>query len=370
MDRVRAALALVVVVATVTACGDQSPSSPASSASPSLPGSSPVAPSASPSVDPSVPTASVVWAPLAAGGDLPGARFGHSWTVDPSDAAAYLFAGRGSAGPLADLWRYDMGADAWELRASGGPSPDPRSGHAAVWVDEVGVVVLGGQATDRTTLDDGWAYDPRVDAWSELPTTADGPAARSTACAAIGPDGRIWLTHGFGAGGAALDDTWALDPIDWSWTRIEPVGDVPAPRGGHGCWWTTDGRLVLHGGRSDDGVLGDTWALDGAATATGAPAWSSVETSGSIPRNDFGSTLASDLIVIVAGQASDGQALDDVMALAPGSLAAESFVAPDGAPDPRTGTAIVDDPGNERSLLFGGAVDGLPTDELWSFDLR
>jgi hypothetical protein len=375
MDRFRAALALVVVIATVAACGDQPPSSPGPITSPSPPSGSPVTPSASanasPSADPSVPAASVAWAPLTAGGDGPEPRFGHTWVADPSDAAAYLFGGAGASGPLDDLWRYDFGADSWEPRAPDGPSPRARSGHAAVLVDDMGLVVLGGTAGDGAVLDDAWVYSPLSNDWTERSASGDLPPPRTNACAAVAPDGRVWVSHGFGPDGAALDDTWALDPLAWSWTRIGPPEAVPPPRGGHGCWWTIDGRLVLHGGRAEGVVLGDTWVFDAAAPGSEDQVWSSVETVGSMaPRSDFGSTLVSDTIVIVAGQGADGQALGDVIGLEPDSLTPESFVADGQAPDPRTGTAIVDDPGNERSLLFGGAVDGIATDELWSFDLR
>jgi hypothetical protein len=291
--------------------------------------------------------------------------------ADPSDAAAYLFGGDGASGPLDDLWRYDFGADAWEPRASDGPGPEARSGHAAVLVDEVGLVVLGGTDTDGTVLDDAWSYDPLADTWDELAVAGDLPPARTNACAAVGPDGRIWMTHGFGEGGTALPDVWALDPAGWSWSRIQPDGAAPDARGAHGCWWTVDGRLVVHGGRSEVTVLGDTWAIDDVVVGSDGGVWSSVGTGGpEIPRSDFGSTLVSDRIVMVAGAGPDRIARDDVIALTPDALAVEAFIAPDGAPDPRTGTAIVDDPGNERSLLFGGAVDGVATDELWSFDLR
>lgn len=328
-------------------------------------------PGPSVSVDPSVPTATVTWAALTASGDTPEPRSGHTWAADPSDAAAYLFGGEGASGPLDDLWRYDFGADSWERRAPDGPIPQPRSGHAAVLVDDVGLVVLGGTAADGAVLDDAWVYDPLSNDWTERSASGDVPPARTNACAAVAPDGRVWVSHGVGVDGAALDDTWALDPLAWSWTRIGPPEAVPPARGGHGCWWTVDGRLVLHGGSAEGVVLGDTWVFDAAAPASVDQVWSSVEAAGStVPRSYFGSTLVSDLIVLVAGQSTGALARSDVVGLEPEGLTVEPFVAQGDVPAPRTGTTIVDDPGNERSLLFGGAVDGAPTDELWSFDLR
>lgn len=374
MDRRRAAAALVVVTVIVMGCGDPSPSPSGPGASPSLPDGSPVGPtasaSASASADPSMPSATVAWAPLTAGGETPEGRSGHTWTGDPSDAAAYLFGGAGASGALGDLWRYDFGADAWKRRTPDGPAPPARSGHTAVLVDDVGLVILGGTGGDGAVLDDAWVYDPLANTWTALAIAGDRPPARTDACAAVGPDGRLWMTHGFGDGGTALPDVWALDPASRSWTRIEPDGAGPGARGAHGCWWTVDGRLVVHGGRSETTVFGDTWAVDGVVDGSQSGTWSSVETGDAVARSDFGSTLASDRIVMVAGAGGDRLPRADVEALSPGSLAIESFVASEGEPDPRIGTAIVDDPGNERSLLFGGAVDGRPTNELWSFDLR
>ena len=290
--------------------------------------------------------------------------------MDPSDAAAYLFGGEGSRGPFDDIWRYDLGADAWEPRAVDGPRPAPRSGHVAAFVDGVGLVVIGGTAEDGMILADAWAYDPLGDAWTELALTGETPPARTDACAAVGPDGRIWVSQGLGRDGSAVPQTSALDPQGWSWSLILPDGAGPAPRGAHGCWWTSDGRLVIHGGRDQVTVFGDTWAIDETVAGSDGGVWSSIDTGAEIARSDFGSTLVSDRIVIVAGSGADRIARDDVVALAPRTLTTETFVAESEAPDPRIGTAIVDDPGNERSLLFAGAVDGRPTDELWSFDLR
>lgn len=370
MYRIRRLLAPLLVVTMVVACDPSPPTSPPSG-EPSPPTSSAATPGPSGSADPSVPAASVAWEPRSASGDTPAPRFGHTWVADPSDAAAYLFGGSGANGPLDDLWRYDFGADSWERRASDGPGPEPRSGHAAVLVDGVGLVVLGGTAADGGVLDDAWVYDPLADTWDALAVTGDRPPARTNTCAAVGPDGRIWIVYGLGRGGTALLDVWALDPAGGVWSRIQPDGTEPGARGAHGCWWTVDGRLVVHGGRSDATVFGDTWAIDDVVAGADGGTWSSVDPGDpGIPRSDFGSTLASDTIVIVAGQGSDRLARADVVALEPDSLVPASYVATGEAPLPRIGPAIVDDPGNERGLLFGGAVDGVPTDELWTFDLR
>ena len=88
--------------------------------------------------------------------------------------------------------------------------PAARFGHEAAWVEDVGLVVFAGQA-GATFFNDLWAYDPDADAWTELPGSGDVPVSRYGTCAAVGPDGRLWISHGFTSDGVRFSDTRAYD---------------------------------------------------------------------------------------------------------------------------------------------------------------
>ena len=52
-----------------------------------------------------------------------------------------------------------------------------------------------------------------------------------------------------------------------TWRRLHPAGSPPTARSSHICAsWPAGRALVVHGGLSTDGVLGDTWLLQGGAT--------------------------------------------------------------------------------------------------------
>ena len=356
---------LVAVLAA--ACGSNlvSPSPPVPIDSPPPP------PSGSPVVTPisSEPSSeAAMWTRLSPSGPGPSAREGHTWTADPSSGLTYLFGGRGDQGALDDLWAYDLGADAWSRLRPAGPVPPARFGHTAVWVDGVGLVIFAGQAGSGSPMADLWAYDPDADRWHELPSSGDGPAARTGSCAAVGPDGRIWISHGATGDGTGVEDTWAYDLNVEGWSDETPTGRGPVARSGHRCWWTADGRLVAYAGETPGGVaLDELWTL----AAPGGPgsAWARAEGDPTIPRSLAAFDASRDPIVVVGGLGTGGALLADIVMFDATTLA-PSFVKQAGeAPGGRAGAALVDDPAAERRLLFGGQDGSGLLDELWQLDV-
>jgi len=317
-------------------------------------------------------TRAVTWTLQSTDGDVPDARSGHTWTADPSDAAAYLVGGRVAGTPVMDVWRYDLGADRWVARDPDGSMPAARSGHAAVWNDDLGVIVFGGELAGGTTAADLWAYDPQANAWREIPPVALHPVGRTGACAAVGPDDRIWIDGGRAADGTPMSELWVVDPLTGAWTQVDTTGSGPAARAGHACWWTPDGRFIVTGGSARDDVFGDVWALDGAedGSVDGDLTWTRIaaETTAE-PRSDAAWSRVSDRIVLVGGRDGFGSALDDVAAFDDLDATTEVFGTIGAAPAARISGALVDDPAGERSLLFGGLVGATASDELWRLQL-
>ncbi len=353
----RAALALALVIAGCSA-------TPSTSGSPTTSASAPATESPSPSAAPSsvaaTPSATpepepLAWSRLDIAG--PAAREDHTWTVAGDGGTALLFGGRDGATVFGDLWAYDLDTDAWtELDPA--PGPVARFGHEAAWVDDVGLVVFAGQA-GTTFFSDLWAYDPDVDAWSELPGSGDVPVSRYGTCAAIGPDGRLWISHGFTSEQARFSDTRAYDFDAESWTDETPGGTRPVERCLHGCWWTDDGDLVLYAGQTTGTLaLGDRWSL-----ADGA--WS--ETGGGLPpeRNLYARARIVGATLVFGGQALDTSYLGDLWLLSDSGGDAVALE-PTGEPPPgRAGAEMVTDPGSGRALLFGGRDANGGLADLW-----
>jgi hypothetical protein len=342
--------------ATVAATAEptQSPTSlPVSSASQPPPSG------ATPSPSSSVAPAEVLqWRVIGPG--APSAREDHTWTVDPSREVAYLFGGRDGATVYADLWAYELATGAWsEATVAGGP--DGRFGHEAVWADGVGLVVFGGQA-GATFFNDVWAYDPGSRAWTELPASGDVPAPRYGTCSGIGPDGRLWISHGFTSDGTRFSDTVAYDFASGEWTDETPEGAVPVNRCLHGCWWTADGALALYAGQTT-GVtaLGDLWLL-----ADGD--WSAVQ--GDLPpdRNLFAHARLRDATLVFGGQAVDNSYLADIYEFGDDEPVPQRLRPEGPAPQARSGATMIFDAARDRVLLFGGRDAAGALNDLWALD--
>ncbi len=319
------------------------------------------APEPSPS---EVPTA---WSQLAPAGSAPAPRTDHTWTVDGGGNVAYLFGGRGdaAAGNLDDLWAFDLEAETWSELAAGPPA---RFGHNAAWVPGVGVVIFAGQGDGRF-FNDLWAYNPDEGAWRELPASGAIPVPRYGSCGALGPDSRLWISHGFTSEGAGrFSDTKAYDFTTRAWTEETPVGDVPVVRCLHGCWWTDDGQLALYAGQTTGTVsLGDWWELT-VGERPGTNGWAELTAELPPARNLYAATRWGPSTVVFGGPALDRSYLDDAWQLSDDGSA--SLITPaSGAPPPRSGSELAADPARHRVLLFGGIAGSTLYGEVWELTL-
>jgi hypothetical protein len=321
--------------------------------------SDPATPSVRPSASPASPDptpAPLTWSQLDASG--PSAREDHTWTLDGSGTTAFLFGGRSGASAMGDLWAYDLDTDRWsEIDAVDGPAP--RFGHEAVWVDDIGVVVFAGQA-GPTFFNDLWAFDPETGAWRQLPAGGDVPVSRYGTCAAIGPDGRLWISHGFTSDGTRFADTKAYDFAGGTWTDETPSGDLPVNRCLHGCWWTADGELTLFGGQTT-GVtaLDDRWSL------RPGEAWSRIDGTAPTPRNLYARARLEGASLLFGGQGLDGARLDDAWLMIDGRGDAIPLDVAGAAPAGRSGAELIGDARGGRILLFGGLGVGGALADTW-----
>jgi hypothetical protein len=225
-------------------------------------------------------------------------------------------------------------------------------------VDEVGVVVFGGQA-GATFFNDLWAYDPAEGSWRELPARGDVPVARYGSCAAIGPEGRLWISHGFTSEQARFNDTLAYDFATGTWTDETPDDPLPINRCLHGCWWTETGELALFGGQTTGTVaLGDLWLL-----AEGA--WTQVEGALPMARNLYARVRLDSATLGFGGQALDETFLADAFLLRDGDADAVALDPSGPAPAPRAGAAMILDSERGRILMFGGRDAERAYDDVW-----
>ncbi|HYI66463.1 MAG TPA: kelch repeat-containing protein [Candidatus Limnocylindrales bacterium] len=351
----------VIVVIVLGACSAAptatEPSSAMAGSAATPPATSTPAPSPSATQAPEPEPEPLAWERLEADG--PAAREDHTWTVDGAGEVAYLFGGRDGATVFDDTWAYDLADDTW-TRLAPPVTPPARFGHEAVWVDDIGLVVVAGQADAQSFFSDLWAYDPAAGAWAELPATGAIPVPRYGTCAAIGPDGRLWISHGFTEEQTRFFDTRAYDFPSGSWTDETPAdGERPVERCLHGCWWTDDGELALYAGQTT-GVtaLDDRWILREGA-------WSRVEGVAPPARNLYARGRVDGGTIVFGGQALDGSFLADLWLLADDAIDAEGLEPGADPPSGRAGAELVVDAARGRALLFGGRGADGAFDDLW-----
>jgi hypothetical protein len=339
-----------------------SPSSIAPSVSPSASASS--SPTASDSPAPSATPApdGYAWTQLTVG-DGPSAREDHTFTLGGDGQSAYLFGGRRGPTAYDDLWRYDLATDTWQQLSPEGDVPAGRFGHVAAWVDGIGLVVWSGQAGPNAFFSDIWAYDPDGFSWTRLPDGGDVPLARYGSCGAIGPDGRLWISHGFTADEGRFFDTRAYDFATGTWADLTPTdGDVPVPRCLHDCLWTPDGQLVLYGGQTTGlPALGDLWTW----LTEPAGHWTQQPQPAAPARQLYALAELGGRAFIFGGGGVSGGLLGDLWLLDLASLAMVEATTSGDQPSARSAATFFADPARHRLLLFGGKGNNAELDDLW-----
>jgi hypothetical protein len=382
-------LALVIVLAAGLALSVANVARPEPSASAAAtPGSpTPSAPSASaaspatgePSATPG-PTLSseprIGWSQLTPAGLSPVARQWHTWTVDPDAGIAYLYGGLRSAGEeatgsaLGDLWDYDLGADRWEPVLVSGQVPEPRWGHAAVWIDGVGLVIVGGRDGAGRTLDDAWRFDPDSAAWQHLPAEGPPMPGRSDGCAIVDHDGTLWIIDGRGSTGEALEDLWRYPAGGRRWEVVD-LGRPAPMRWGAACWLDPDGTVRLFGGQAGGTFFGDLWSVDIRGDRAGAAPWKQLAKESVLePRSGAAAALHTDRAVIVGGLASTGDVLDSIGIADQRDQSIMQIYSTGPGPFGRARATLIDDPAAERMLLFGGLTSIGVSNEIWQAVLR
>jgi hypothetical protein len=373
---VAASLLAGVIAMTAAACGSPGPSqdptfgfpiqgtmSPTSAPGTTTPAST-QAPATASATAPPVP-ASASWArvDVAPGGPAP--REDHTWTVDAGGQTAYLFGGRSGGTAFDDLWAYDLDDGTWQEIKVTGPRPAARFGHEAAWTPvNGGLLVTLGQA-GSTFFGDIWLFEPSTSTWRELPSEGRTPLPRYGSCSGIGPDGRLWVSHGFTEDGSRFSDTRAYDLEAEVWDTETPPAGTPKERCLHVCWWTLDGTFTLYGGQTT-GVpaLGDMWSLvpgrEGAENE-----WFKLAEPEAAPRHLPAVAQRGRLTYLVGGRDIGRDPLGDTWLVDDGNAGAVTRLPTKGALPPRSGAAMVYDDERDRMLLFGGLGEA-PLDDLWA----
>lgn len=304
------------------------------------------------------------WAGIAQGWDSP------SWTLrTPStgptppgrrhaqvryDAGRLvLFGGEDGSGFRGDTWTWDEWAPVPWVDRSGGTQPSARARHAMStwypdtvnrgWGDGSGRIVLFGGIGAGGRVGDTWEWNSNTLTWTAK-SPATSPSARSDARAVFDVKRGVVVLFGGDTAGGRVGDTWEWDGTNW--TQRSPAS-APAARSGHHMVYDEYRQLtVLWGGEDGSGKLGDTWEYDGTN-------WTQVANSGFTARS-HGAAAFDGGIRMFGGLNAAGTRLDDTMQYRPGT-GWVSITVPS-TPPARAEAACCMDPHGTRIFVWGGAT--------------
>lgn len=223
------------------------------------------------------------WCEIEVSGPAPAPRSYHRMVaVGPR---LYVFGGCGQQGRLADLWELDtsMAPPTWRQL----PSSDairPRGG--------AGLVALGGSlyvfgGFCGHELADVHRFDLASETWEVVvpdESTADGGPSRAglppRSVFAAGSHGNSILlfggevapvtSGGHTKAGHFSADCFAFNPDTKAWTRLQPEGEGPPPRGWMAACAVPEGLLVHGGNNLDNTRANDMWLLEMSCANGGA----------------------------------------------------------------------------------------------------
>ena len=240
------------------------------------------------------PTCNMDWIFDTPAGTPPAARSGHSAVYDSTNSRMIVFGGAtGFPTPCVnDVWVLQNangkgGNPNWVQLNPGNTPPSAREGQAASYDPTKNTMtIFGGTDCNGQYLDDAWVLSNAnglggTPKWKQLAPTGILPAGRAYMSAAFNSTTNTLTVYG-GTDNPSnnfLADVWLLSGANGtartsSWSQLTPAGTPPPGRYGPSTGYdSTSNRMMVFGGNTPQGLLGDTWVLENANNSGGTPTW-------------------------------------------------------------------------------------------------
>ncbi|KAL3860433.1 hypothetical protein ACJMK2_010557 [Sinanodonta woodiana] len=199
----------------------------------------------------------------------PSPRCNMTLTAHPDKEELIMFGGEYFTGKKMfmynDLLFYNIKKNEW-MKVTGPRTPPPRSGHQAVALKQEGgqLWIFGGEFASPTQAQfyhykDLWVYHIKTRKWEKIDAPG-GPSARS-GHRMVNCKKQLIVFGGFHdniRNYKYFNDVYAFNLETYTWTKINPSGNGPAPRSG--CVMASfqdNPKILIYGGYSKENVKRD-----------------------------------------------------------------------------------------------------------------
>jgi hypothetical protein len=224
----------------------------------------------------------------------------------------------------------------------------------------VGVGNVSGKPIEPQT----WTWDGSARKWSKLDPPQMPPGRRQHVLTYDPARERVVLFGGRDNQGTAFQDTWEWDGT--TWTEVMPAGTIPPYRQEQAFTFDgASGRSLMFGGLiAGKESLNDLWEWDGSA-------WAEVMPASMLPGKVRGHAMTYDAArkeVVVFGGTLGSYSFSQATSLWDGGSKSWTFPSAGTGPSMRTGAAMTYDEARQRVVLFGGEFADGDTYERTDFD--
>ena len=172
--------------------------------------------------------------------------------------------------PGIETWTYDVIGNLWTNRTKPG-APSARGSSEIVYDETCHMIVLfGGNNINGSVMGDTWTYNTSSFSWSLMSPDFSPPARTGHAMVFDNALGAVLLFGGTGRNRSVpYGDTWAYNASANTWRNLTSAVS-PDPRCAHGLFYDSNTKTtVLFGGYLGDyRLLGDTWQYGGSGRFT------------------------------------------------------------------------------------------------------
>ncbi|MCG8608335.1 T9SS type A sorting domain-containing protein [bacterium] len=300
---------------------------------------------------------------------VPRPRTNATAIYDTQSHRMILFGGRTQGREdLNDIWAFELASRTWtELIPVQGSEPAPRRTPNSVYDSDNHVMVIWSGQTGSATLNDVWTYRFDTNVWTEWQPPDPKPKMRYGAASLFDPMAKELVTFAGFTSSGRFNDSWRLNLQGNMWTEVTPSENLPLVRCLHSASYNSlDHQMIIYGGQTSGGVLGDIWAFD-----LNQNRWTDLTPQDRPPGRWFAANIydpGRHAAIIFGGNLGTGKS-NETWIFDLENRSWVPFITSETVPSPRDGASAIYVAEESQMILFGGQdAKGTYLQDIWLLD--